>query len=142
MKTMYRVEERVYTDCEGKYSDWATKSNGYVATVEEAEAIAATVKKENGWDTGDWRIVARTINEETFTVEESIVESFSWWEEIGCYEHAKKNVERYTKAIAELEASKARCKTANGIARKEKEIAWNKEMLAMYERTIAAIGKK
>lgn len=140
MTTKYRVEERVYTDCEGKYSDWATKSNGYVDTVEEAETIAATIKKNSGWDTGDWRIVARTLNEETFTVEESIVESFNWWEAVGHRENAKKNVERYTRIIAELEASKARCKTANGIARKEKEIAWNKELLATYERTIATLA--
>lgn len=137
MKTMFKVEERVYTDCEGKYSDWTTKSNGYVATLEEAKAIAATIKKNSGWDTGDWRIVARTLNEEAFTVEENIVESFNWWEEIGYRENARKNVERYTRIIAELEASKARCKTANGVARKEKEIAWNKELLAKAEAALA-----
>lgn len=81
MRTMYRVEERVYTDCEGRYSDWMPKGDGYVATLEEAKAIAATIKRNSGWDTGDWRIRSRTMDEEAFTVKDAIVESHDWEEE-------------------------------------------------------------
>ena len=90
---MYRVEERVYTDCEGKYSDWE-KGYGYVATIEEAKAIAATIKRTSNWDTGDWRIIARTMDEEAFTVEDIIVENYDWWKEVGRYDNARKNGRR------------------------------------------------
>lgn len=131
MKTMYKVEERVYTDCEGKYTDW--QGYGYVATIEEAKAIATTIKKTSNWDTGDWRIIARTMDEEAFAVEDIIVENYDWWKEVGRYDNARKNVEYHTKAIAKLEADKARCTTANGVARKDKDIAYHRAELARAE---------
>lgn len=137
MKTMYKVEERVYADCEGKSTKWEVRSNGYVATLEEAKAIAETIKKVTPLDLGDWRITARTMDEATFTVEDAIVEAYDWWKEVGRYEEAKEKVALYTELVEKLEASKANCKTARGLAIKEKMIAQRKQMLARAEATLA-----
>lgn len=137
MRTMYRVEKRVYTDCEGR--SWDYKQSGkYVNTVEEATEYAkANAERKSNYDTGDYRIVERTIDEEAFTVVENIVAQYDWWAEIGRYEYAEEQIARYTQRIAEVEASKVRCKTEKGIARKDKEIAQYKEWIACAEAVIA-----
>lgn len=91
MKTMYRTEERIYTDCEGRYTGWVDRT-GYV-TFEEAKEATAKIVKRTGYDTGDWRIVARTIDEEAFTVTDEVVAEFDWWKEVGRKEHLKQAVE-------------------------------------------------
>lgn len=119
MKTMFKVETRVYTDCEGRNSEW--KSSEFVATMAEAEAIASQTSHEFP-ESGDYRIVAMTMDEATFTFTEEILKNFDYWREVERPQEARKNIERYRKEIEKLEASKARCKTELGIAKKEKDI--------------------
>lgn len=81
MRTMYKVEERVYTNDigrEGKYTEWANRK-GFFETIEEAREIAKTIKPN--LSTGDWKIVEITIDEETFTIKENKIENFNYWEE-------------------------------------------------------------
>ena len=140
MRTMYRVETRVYTDCECRYSEW-TQVQGYVDTEAEAQAIADTVKRTDAWHTGDWCIIARTMDEQTFTVVDNTVASFDYYKEVQRYIYAEEQVERYTKHIEEVEASKVRCKTERGIERKDKEIAQYREWLAQAQAVLAEKNK-
>lgn len=135
MKTMYRVEANRYTDCEGRHTNWE-QMNGYVATIEEAKAMAKNITKSYV-NTGDWRVVARTMDEETFTVVDEVVESFDYYKEVYRYEQAKKMVAIYAEKIAEIEASKKRCRTEKGIERKENEIAQYKKWMEKEEKIIA-----
>lgn len=79
MKTKFRVDAKIYIDCEGKYTGWA-ESKTYYETIEEARANAENIKP--GYvNEGSWKIVKRTINENTFAVEEETVEEhkYDWW---------------------------------------------------------------
>lgn len=79
MKTMFRVDTKIYTDCEGKYTGWANGKT-YYATAEEAEENAKNIKA--GYvNEGSWKIVKKTIDENTFTVEEETVKEYKydWW---------------------------------------------------------------
>lgn len=129
MKTMFKVEERVYTDCEGRNSEWTT-SNRYVATVEEAQAIADEIKADMV-HSGDYKIIATTIDEATFSVTDEVVKEFNMFKA-----KAKERIAGYQKKIEEIEASKKNCKTEKGIARKDKEIEDYKRYIANESRWI------
>lgn len=131
MRTMYFTEERFYTDCEGRSSEY--RAIGQYDTIEEAKAKTADVKKNCGYDTGDWRIVAKTLDETTFTVTEEVVESYDWWEMVGRYNHAEKMAKYYAEDIEKLENSKKNCKTEKGLNRKNAEIERYKNKLAEME---------
>jgi hypothetical protein len=119
MKTMFKVEERVYTDCEGRNSEW-TVSNQYVETVKEAQAIADTIKADM-IHSGDYKIIATTIDEATFTIVNEVIRVFDAYKE-AFKENMKGRIAEYEKKIEELEVSKKRCRTEKGIAKKDKEI--------------------
>lgn len=127
MKTMFKVEEKVYTDCEGRNVKWI--ASDYIATVEEAEAKASEVSNQFP-HTGSYRIIATTMDEATFTIKDETIKDFDYWREVKRVEEAKKWIAIYTEKIAELEASKTRCKTEKGIAKREKEIAEYRKMIA------------
>ena len=133
MKTMFKVEERVYTDCEGRNSEW-TVSNQYVATIEEAQAIADEIKADMV-HSGDYKIIATTIDEETFSVTDEVVKEFDMFKATA-KERAKERIAGYQKKIEEIEASKKNCKTEKGIARKNKEIEDYKRYIANESRWI------
>lgn len=133
---MYIIEERIYTDCEGYNTKWET-TEGKFNTIKEAEEKAMATITKGFVNTGDWKIVARTIDEATFTVTEETVKTFVWWEEIGKFESAKKTIENFTKRINEIEASKKNCRTEKGIARKQKEIDEYKEDIEWAKKVLA-----
>lgn len=137
MKKMYKVEANYYTDVmEGRGSEWK-QVNGYKATMEEAEAIAQTIK-EGYANNGDWRIVERTIDEETFTVIDTVVKHFDYWKEIGRKEWAEENIKHIEEKIAKEEESKKRAKTETGIEKKERKIAEYKKEKERYEEILRA----
>ena len=117
---MFKVEERIYTDCEGRNSKWTASE--FVATIAEAEAIAETITAEFPC-TGDYRIIATTMDEATFTITEEVVKTFNYWKEVKRVEEAKRTIATYEAKIEEAEEAKKRCRTEAGIAKKDKEIA-------------------
>lgn len=137
MKTMYRVEERIITNL--RSNSWEYRQKGeYVNTIEEATEYAKTnVVKKNNYDTGDYKIIERTIDEKTFTVVENIVIQYEWWKEVKRYEIAEKNIVECSQRIAEIEASKVNCNTDASITEKDKKIAQYKEWVACAEAVIA-----
>ncbi len=91
--------------------------------------------------TGNWTIVAKTMDEETFVITKKIIEYYDWDEEHRG-ESYMKDIERIKWAIAETEKSKKRCRSESGIARKSKEIEGLKERLAEKEADLTAWVEK
>ena len=137
MKKMYRVEANYYTDVmEGRGSEWK-QVDGYKATMEEAEAIAQTIKRGYA-NNGDWRIVERTIDEETFNVIDTVVKHFDYWKEIGKREWAEESIKHIEEKIAKEEEGKKRAKTEAGKEKKERKIAEYKKEKERYEEILRA----
>lgn len=127
MKTMFRIEANTYTDCEGRYTEWKAVTEW----VTKEEAMNATENIARSYSmTGDWRLVARTIDEATFTVADEIITTFDWWKEIGRKEDAKRCMKVWEKEIEKAEAIRAR--TEKGEARKAKAIADAREVYERY----------
>lgn len=140
MRTMYRVETREYTDCEARSSKWFVLGDTYYTTKEEAEAKAIEKNAKatkNGYFCGDYRVIERTVDEATFTVIDTIVVDYNYFNEVERYEIATRLIETYTKEIARLEASKKNCKTKRGLANIEKVIADCKEKIEKKEKILA-----
>lgn len=139
MKKMYQLEERIYTDCGRRATVSGGRATAWVAqtiytTYEEAKALSRFVRRDTH-TTGDWRIVARTIDEANFTVVDEVVESYSWWDNVGCKENAKDWVRLYTECLADAEAIDV--KTEAGLKRKAKKIAEIKAKLEKYNKILA-----
>ena len=134
MTTKYKVYSHDALDCEGRrFGD--VEYSDYVATYEEALEIAKGIET-SCFPVDGWSIVARTIDEANFTVTDTTVKRFDYWEEIGKYEAAKRRIKRNTEKIEELEKSIARSTNEKRIANKrktieeyKKEIEENKKML-------------
>lgn len=127
MKKMYRAEYERYTDIEGRYT--AFKAEGEMkATLEEAKALVANMGS-NFPLTGTYRVIEATMDEATFTYTEQVAYEFNYYREVKRFEMVREDIARYERTIAELEASKKRVRTENGMARKEKEIAEWQERL-------------
>jgi len=135
MRTMYFAYEESYADPEGYHTEF--ENRGKFDTFEEAKKATENFHGHGGWYTGDWKIVAKTMDEATFTFKEETVEEFDWYEEVGKKEYAKEKIERWTKKIAEIEESKKRCRTENGIVKKDKEIVKYKEWIEKEKVKIA-----
>lgn len=137
MKKMYKVEANCYTNAmEGRGNEWE-QVEGYKATIEEAEAIAQTIKKGYA-NNGDWRIVERTIDEETFSVIDTVVKHFDYWKEIGRKAWAEESIKHIEEKIAKEEESKKRAKTEAGKERKERKIAEYEKEKERYEEMLRA----
>ena len=136
MKTMYIIKKKTYTDCEGRYSRWETVK-GLFDTAKEAEKTARDTITPGFTSTGDWKVVARTIDENTFTVTEKTIKTFIWWEEVGKFEDAKRTIKDFTEKINNIEASKKRCRTEKGIALKQKEIDQYAEWIKRAKKVLA-----
>lgn len=131
MKTMYKAYG--YT-CDGYTSTPYELTNGYVATYEEAKKATLNVH-HTGWDTGDWRITATTMDEETFTITTETVEDYDWYEEVGRWMHYEHMIKVYADELKKAEAINP--KTEKGEARKQKKIEEAKKNLAEYEERLA-----
>jgi hypothetical protein len=134
MTTKYKVYSHNALDCEGRRFG-NVECSDYVATYEEALEIAKGIKT-SCFPTNGWSIVARTIDEANFTVTDTVVKKFDYWEEIGKYEAAKRSIKRRTEEIEKLEKSIARSTNEKRINEKrktiekyKKEIEENKVML-------------
>ena len=137
MKKMYRIEANYYTDVmEGRGSEWK-QVEGYKATMEEAEAIAQTVKRGYA-NNGDWRIVERAIDEETFAVTDTVVKAFDYWQEVGKKVWAEESIKNLEEKIAKEEEGKKRAKTEAGKEKIERKIAENKKEKERYEEMLRA----
>lgn len=134
MKTMFKA----YTALLGY--DWTDPrttvelTNGYVATFEEAKAATADVKHGN-WETGDWWIVATTMDEETFTMKEETVARYDWQAEVGYWLNLERTVEVWAEELKKAEAMKP--KTEKGEARKAAAIAKAEKYIAEAEAELA-----
>ena len=137
MRTMYIAYERTYTDCEGRNSEWTERAK--CETIENAREVVKTFGKPEdcGMYTGDWKITAKTMDEESFSITENMVESFDWWKEVGQREHAERMIKAYTKDMEMIENSKKNCKTEKGIERKNKEIERYKTIIERYKKMLA-----
>lgn len=121
MTIKYRIDVEYFADvCEGRGSNWNT-GVGYYNTYEEVLEEAKAYKKGMAL-TGNWNIVKRTIDEESFTVEDVLVKSFNWWKEVGAIKYADEEIARLREKIAKLEDSKKRVRSATGLVKKDSEI--------------------
>ena len=136
MKTMYKAYG--YT-CDGYTATAYELINGYVATYEEAKKATENVH-HTGWDTGDWRIDAITMDEVTFTFTTEVVEQYDWYEEVGQWKHCEYMVGVYADELKKAEAINP--KTERGEARKQKKIEEAKKNLAEYEERLAEWPKR
>lgn len=131
MKTMYKAEIEQYTDMEGRYTGYAMKGT-YQPTLDEALALVANYKKTN-YSTGNYRIVAVTMDEATFTYTTEIVVQYNYYKEVGRWIQADEMIDYHKKQITEIEASKSRVRTEAGMAKKDKEIAYHASRVAELE---------
>lgn len=128
MKTMYRVD---CVTCDADYGFFDDEKIGttYFNTIEEAQREANKIKPTI-IRTGSYTIVARTIDEEKFIVIDKVVKEFDYWKEVKRYENKEKTIAFLKDEIKKLEEAKKRCRTENGIARKNKEIEKAKKGIA------------
>lgn len=131
MKTMYKAEIEQYTDMEGRYTGYVMRG-AYQPTLDEALALVAN-HKESSYSTGNYRIVAVTIDEATFTRTVEIIIQYNYYKEVGRWIEADEMIIYHQKQIDEIEASKCRVRTETGMAKKNKEIAYHLDRIAEYE---------
>ena len=137
MKKMNKVEANYYTNVmEGRGSEWKQVED-YKSTMEEAEAVAQSIKRGYA-NNGDWRIVERAIDEETFTVTDTVVKHFDYWKEIGKKEWTEESIKHIEEKIAKEEEGKKRAKTEAGKEKKERKIAEYKKEKERYEEMLRA----
>jgi hypothetical protein len=124
MRTMYRADVEIYKDCEGRHTDW--EKRGFYETPEEA--VKAVCGVTRGYTTsGDYRIVAVTMDEATFTITENVVIRYDYYKEVTRWARANKDLARAEEELAK--ANKMKPKTETGAARKEKAVAkWTAEV--------------
>lgn len=135
---MMRVERKVYTDAEGRYTKFENCT--MFENIEDARAYAKEKienTKETMFTTNEYRIVKVTMDEETFTMTEEVVEDNKTVKAIA---RAKADIERYNEEIARIEESKKRCKTEKGIEKKNKEIAFWEERKAIANKIIERVA--
>jgi hypothetical protein len=140
MKTMFKVEYRTTNDMEGRSFDYNKKSD-YIATLEEAKAYAIANHQTKFPYNGDYRIVAITMDEATFTYTTEVVYEYSYEMAVRRWERAEADIAFYTKKIADLEASKVRVRTEKGMEKKNNEIAQYRAKIEKIK-TIRATWKK
>ena len=132
MRTMYRVDTRM-TDEYG-HNGHTVKGTEYYNTYEEAVAYATNNVVKDVVNTGDWKVVARTINEEAFTVVDEVVEEYDWYEEVGKYEDVERDIAFVEGIIKNRENAIKRCKKEETIKRHKEEIRKWKERLNEYHK--------
>ena len=135
MKTMYRAEQEIFTDMECRRTAWEALTD--YTTKEEAMEATKKVVKTCGYDTGTWRVVARTIDENTFTFTDEVIAKFDWYEEVGRKQYAREEIERCVERIAKLTLGLERVRTEKGYARKMKEIKENEENIKEMKKWLA-----
>lgn len=114
------------------------------ATTDTIEEALKEVEKRNlkrgpeGWYTGNYRIVKKTIDEEAFTVTEEVVIEYDWWEEVGYKKSLMRSIECCKEEIEKEKARKVR--SENGEKKRQKAIKTNEEMIKFYERKLSKLG--
>ena len=98
-------------------------------TAEEAIEYGFANVKRAMRTSGDFKVVEKTMDEETFEITEKDVARFDYYD--GVIEPAK--IEQKEKEIAELEKTVARARTENGRAKAEKKIAEIREEIEAIE---------
>lgn len=135
MRIMYRIENQVYADCEGKYTKYEPFTRCQ-STLEEAKEIAKNIQRTQR-ATGSYQIVEVTMDEATFTYTEKVVFYYDWWNEVGRKIHAKEQIVWCQNRIVEIEVSKIRVRTESGMAKKNEEIAYWQKRIAQLEAILA-----
>ena len=131
MRTMYRVDMRM-TDAYG-HNGHEVEGTEYYNTHAEAKEWATNNIKKDVVVTGDWKVVARTINEEAFTVVDEVVEEYDWYEEVGKYEWIEEDIYYAKKNIKEFTFNMKRCKKEETINKWKKEIKrWEETLDKLY----------
>ncbi len=133
MRKMFIAQVEV-TDTDGRYTRFIDKGN-FENTVEQAKENIKDVKRDYT-TTGTWQIVEKTIDEETFTVKEKVVEKFDYWTEVRRFEVAKRDIEILTEKLEEAKKHLTRCKAEKAIATAKKEIEWIKKEIAKAEEVL------
>ena len=134
MKTKFRFEKKIEGSDGGSF--YVVVDN-YKDTIEEAKALAVNVEHKFP-DTGSYRIVAITMDEETFSYTEEEVFVYDYYKEVTRWEVANENIAYAKSRIEEIEASKKRVKTEKGMALKNAEIARLRERIETWEARKAA----
>ena len=129
MTTKFITMEARYTNITMGYGcEWVAVAK--FDTIDEAIEYGFANVKRAMRTSGDFKVVEKTIDEETFEITEKDVARFDYFD--GVVEPAK--IEKKEEEIAELEKKVARARTENGKAKAEKKIAEiRKEIEAIEE---------
>ena len=133
MTTKYIAQLRVYTDCEGYHSKFT--GNKIVDTLDEAIVIAESFPKyheHSGFDTGDWRIIKKTMDEATFSITEEIVKEYNGSKIEGQKVAYKAELRYYEMMLAET--LKKRPRTEKGHIKKAEDIKKFTEEIAICKK--------
>lgn len=132
MKTMYRAEYGVYEDVAYGRGREFKKCGDYQQTMEDAKALVVNTKQDMT-HTGDYRVVAVTMDEATFTYKEEVVFNFDYFAEITWWENVDKHIDFCKKAIEDINKSIARSHSEKSIARLQADRARQEKDLEHWE---------
>ena len=128
MTTKFITMEARYTNITMGYGcEWVAVAK--FDTVEEAIEYGFTNVKRGMATSGNFKVVEKTMNEETFEITEKDVAKFDYF--YGVVRPAR--AEKIKEEIAELEKKVARARTENGKAKAEKKIAELREEIEEIE---------
>jgi hypothetical protein len=74
---MYRAERETYMDMEGRSVAYITVGE-YKNTADEAEALVKNTEEKFPY-TGSYRVIAMTMDENTFTYTEKVALNYNYW---------------------------------------------------------------
>lgn len=139
MKTMYRAECGVYEDVAYGRGREFKMCGDYQQTMEDAKALVVNTKPDMIHN-GDYRVVAVTMDEATFTYKEEVVFDFDYFAEVAWWKNVDRNIDFCKKAIEDINKSIARSRSEKSIARKQADLAYQEKELKHWENEKAKRG--
>lgn len=135
MKTMYRLEEERWLEdpLNGGHKEWRVVTEWFF-TCAEAEAKA----KQNV----TWRIIARTIDEKAFTVEDKTVRDFDYDLQVAFRLTVKERIANCEAELEKLERSRERTKSEARAKMLDKQIAGFKKSIEENKNLLKTLDKR
>ena len=133
MTTKYLVQMENYTDfTKGMGSAYYTEAK--FDTADEAIEYGFANAESTVGKSGAFRVVKKTIDEETFEITEKVVAKADYFWRVEMSKKAeeyKEEIEKQKKTIERAKTEKGRQRAINKIIKLEKEIAWIEERKAI-----------
>ncbi len=135
MKTMYRLEEErwIESPLNGGRTEWKAVTE-WLFTCAEAEAKT----KQNV----TWRIIARTIDEKAFTVEDKIVKNFDYGLQVVFRLTVEERIANCRAELEKLERSRERTKSEARAKTLDRQIIGFKKSIEENKNLLKALDKR